>query len=366
LEIKIKNKPNNKKEEKEKSMFYFFLIAISILINQEAKNLAQESIYEKLKPEEIFETLCSSCHGKDGSGNPNWKEMGLDTPPANFRDRKFNSREPLSDWIRVIRDGGADHGLSKYMPAFGNILSERKIKELALYLKSLGYDKRYPQGELNFLRTHYTTKAFPEDEFIYITQISKNYFSHTLYFAQRIGPIYQYEIKGKQIFENSKVSWEIELGLKSTIFHNKENLTILSGGVETAVPIKSEEEFSLIPYIAFGKGIQDTLSFQSSLKIQFSPGEKTVGGLLSGALNFITTQKTKRGIFPAIESAYEWGKDNYIHLIPQLYFALSKRGHIAINLGYDIYSELKNITPKYFIRGFLLWEFSEGMPYEGW
>jgi hypothetical protein len=40
-------------------------------------------------------------------------------------------------------------------------------------------------------------------------------------------------------------------------------------------------------------------------------------------------------------------------------------------LGYDIYSELKNITPKYFtpkyfIRGFLLWEFSEGMPYEGW
>lgn len=203
-----------------------------------------------MKPEEIFETLCSSCHGKDGSGNPNWKEMGLDTPPANFRDRKFNSREPLSDWIRVIRDDGANHGLSKYMPAFGNILSERKIKELALYLKSLGYDKRYPQGELNFLRTHYTTKAFPEDEFIYITQISKNYFSHTLYFAQRIGPIYQYEIKGKQIFENSRVSWEIELGLKSTIFHNKENLTILSGGVETAVPIKSEEEFSLIPYIA--------------------------------------------------------------------------------------------------------------------
>jgi hypothetical protein len=67
------------------------------------------------------------------------------------------------------------------MPAFGNILSEQKIKELALYLKSIGYDKRYPQGELNFLRTHYTTKAFPEDEFIYITRISKKLlFSHPL------------------------------------------------------------------------------------------------------------------------------------------------------------------------------------------
>jgi hypothetical protein len=32
-------------------MFYFFLIAISILIDQEAKNPEQESIYEKLKPE---------------------------------------------------------------------------------------------------------------------------------------------------------------------------------------------------------------------------------------------------------------------------------------------------------------------------
>jgi hypothetical protein len=89
----------------------------------------------------------------------------------------------------------------------------------------------------------------------------------------------------------------------------------------------------LILYIAFGKGIGDALSSQSSFKIQLSPREKTIGGLISGALNFITTQKTKRGIFPAIESAYEWGKGNYIHLIPQLYFALSKRGHISLNLA---------------------------------
>jgi cytochrome c553 len=334
------------------------IICLLTIISQTSENQSIKEKFENAPPDEIFRTFCSTCHGEDGTGNPNWKELGLDTAPPNFKDKKFSSKEPLIDWIRVIRDGGKKHGFSNFMPAFGGTFSEEKIKEIAQYLKSLGYDEKYPPGELNFLRTHNTKKAFPEDELIYIGEIKKLkvLLTKTIYFAQRIGAKTQYEIKGKLNNENSNLSGEIELGGKYTILFDRKNLYIISGGLEAGIPIKSEESISITPYLAGGKSLGERLSFQTSAQASYLLKESKIVSSISSALNFITTLNSKRGIFPSLEGTANFdGKNVLLSFIPQAYISLSKRGHIALNLGYQINQKS---FPK--IKFFLLWEFTEG------
>ncbi|MCS7213134.1 MAG: cytochrome c [Candidatus Calescibacterium sp.] len=320
--------------------------------------------------ERIFHTLCSTCHGKDGGGisDEDVQKLGLDKAPANFRDVQFSSREPKYVWKRVIRDGGERHGYSRYMPSFGNVLSEAQIDQIVRYIKGLGYDPSYPQGELNFTRAIFTAKAFPEDEFIYIGNYTKSKlvsYKQTFYFAKRIGNVYQVEFKNSFI-HSSDFSGEFETGVKWNFLHLEHNLIISSFGFEVAIPYMSDEKWVYAPYLAFGKGFGNRFSFQISSKLMHSLVSKEIKLNLSSAFHFIPTVEVGRTIIPALEFLADYSpKEDYLvpYLVPQLYFSISKRGHLALNIGFK--QPLRTSDEKFSVVGFLLWEYIDGWFFEG-
>jgi mono/diheme cytochrome c family protein len=109
---------------------------------------------------------CASCHGFDGKGMV--EGVSLDPPPPDLTDCSFNSREPRRDWQAVIVHGGQARGLSMSMPAYGEVLTEAQIEAIIGYLKTFCLDQSWPPGEVNFRRPQITSKAFPENEALFI------------------------------------------------------------------------------------------------------------------------------------------------------------------------------------------------------
>jgi len=141
---------------------------------------------------EIFATNCATCHGPAGGPDPDSPLVqSLGVMPANFSDALFNSREPASTWKMVVTYGGAEMGFSEMMPAFGESLSEQDIDAVLAYIKILGGEHDYPDGELNLLLPIRTKKAFPEDEWVwkqrYTGQDGDNAWKNTLEYEFRIG-----------------------------------------------------------------------------------------------------------------------------------------------------------------------------------
>lgn len=332
-----------------------------------------------LPASEIYQRACAACHGPDGRGYPGgeWRERtGLLTPPPDFTDPKFNSREPLADWVIVIRDGGRVMGLSPQMPSFGLVLAEAKIRELARYLKSFGNDARYPPGELNFHRGHRTTKAFPEDELLLISSYERTrsggtVFRETLYYAHRLGPRYQWEVKGTPTFTTGEaVSGEVEVGLKWAVAYDLAQRWIFTVGLEPAFPVRSDEKWSATLYSTFGKALGDRWTLQSSLYLKWSPPEGAEGWTLrwSGVVHGIFTS-ARRGLFPALEWTVERGLHagarTQVWLLPQVYAALSRRGHVALSVGPEI-PVRRDPDVRFRIRAFLLWDYADGPFWVGW
>jgi mono/diheme cytochrome c family protein len=328
---------------------------------------------------EVYRRACAACHGPDGRGYPGgeWRERtGLQTPPPDFTDPRFNSREPLADWVTVIRDGGRALGLSPQMPAFGLVLSEAKIRELAEYLKGLGRDDRYPPGELNFYRGHRTTKAFPEDEFLLISNVERlrsgnTVFQETLYYAHRVGPRYQWEIKGTSSFPPGEaMSGEVEGGFKWVVAYSLARRWIFTVGLEPAFPVRSDEKWSLSLYGTWGKALGERWTLQSSLRLRWSPPEGSEGWTLrwSGVLHGIFTS-SRRGLFPALEWTVEQGlhagAQTRVWLLPQAYVALSRRGHVAFSIGPEIPVH-RDPDVRFRVRAFLLWDYADGPFWHGW
>src|SRR6056297_1333014 len=66
----------------------------------------------------IYQAACASCHGADGTGAPQ-ERLGFDTPPPDFTNCSFATREPTADWVGVAHEGGSIRAFSRFMPAFG-------------------------------------------------------------------------------------------------------------------------------------------------------------------------------------------------------------------------------------------------------
>jgi mono/diheme cytochrome c family protein len=128
-----------------------------------------ETPLEQMSGKQIYATFCSRCHGDDGRGDvPRELIENMEVEPPDLTEPYFSSREKRKDWRAVVAHGGGARGLSMAMPAWGEALSELQIHETIEYIKSFVDQERYPQGELNFVRGHTTTKAFVEQEALLI------------------------------------------------------------------------------------------------------------------------------------------------------------------------------------------------------
>ncbi|MEN8185245.1 MAG: c-type cytochrome, partial [Myxococcota bacterium] len=72
--------------------------------------------------ERIYQTVCATCHGADGTGEPGKRLSSL--PMPDFTDCSFVTRVPDADFHAVVHEGGPVRAFSPIMPALGPTLGE--------------------------------------------------------------------------------------------------------------------------------------------------------------------------------------------------------------------------------------------------
>lgn len=100
----------------------------------------------------VYERHCATCHGAEGRADgPGAAALPIKPPP--FTDGRLLN--PLTDEFlaTVIRDGAAAVGLAPQMPAFGRLLTEREIRDVIAYIRTMA-DPPYrprPSPRVTFL-----------------------------------------------------------------------------------------------------------------------------------------------------------------------------------------------------------------------
>mgnify|MGYP000216636640 CR=1 FL=1 len=331
----------------------------------------------------LFQNACSICHGSHGRGlqpgDP--KLLTFPRPPADLTDPMFSSSEPKKDWFQVIKHGGAVLGLSEQMPTFGEALDDQQISALVEHAKGLASTWAYPAGDLNLIRSVVTKKAFPEDEFILLSRYDHNGpgvpdgVRGVAYFGKRLGTRSQGEAKLVQKFSKEKTELdEVEVGFKHALFPWLTRSWLLSAGAELGIPVHFDEEAPRAHgYLAFAKPLGRLFGLQAhaqySQSIPAGDGATAPADLqIASALHFHGVPTFKRGVYPGIEGKavvpLSGGGKTQFSVLPQVLAKLSKRGHVALAVGAEI--PVANASYDYRVHSFLIWEFMEGLPWEGW
>lgn len=93
---------------------------------------------------ELFAKRCAVCHGDNGDGQGRVRTK----PPA--RDLRDPARmDPRTDWqiYLAIRDGGEAIGLSPTMIAWGSLVDDQALHDLAVFVRSLSKPPEAASGE---------------------------------------------------------------------------------------------------------------------------------------------------------------------------------------------------------------------------
>ena len=327
---------------------------------------------------EIFATNCATCHGPDGSpdtDSPLVKSMGV--VPADFSDTLFNSREGEGEWKLVVTHGGAALGFSEFMPAFGESLSGEDIDNVLAYIKTLGGEHDYPDGSLNLFLPIRTKKAFPEDEWVwkqrYTDQKGDNAWKNTLEYEFRIGRRWQGILEANYTVKGGKGEFgHFEPGFKYVLSHNKQKGSIYTLAAQVGVPLNGDEPWEFLPYLAMGKVLGDEWIFQGSGRLKFDLEDSDHGSAeFAGIVHWVHTP-WPRNVFPGLELVAEVpfdtspGEDSaQWSLLPQARIGISKRGHVALNVGAEF---PLNERDRYDWRAYvyLIWDFADGGFFEAW
>lgn len=323
-----------------------------------------------------FERVCAACHGTGGRPDADSPVVqAFDPPPADLTDPLFNSREPAEDWFMVVKHGGAALGLSDQMPAHGNVLSDDEISDVVGYIKTLADTSRYPPGELNLMLPVHTKKAFPEDEWVWKSRLAsrdgKDEFRNVVEFEKRVGQ------NGQTIVELVHVDGaagsefrEVELGYKHAFAYSREALSLWSAAFVVALPLTSDGEEELAPYLAYAKQVNDTITFQGSAQAKLPLDNVDRGELvLSGIAHYVWSPWPRR-VFPALEVIAtvpfedDGGDRVQFSALPQARIGLTRGGHVALNLGVEVPLSDQDYDARLHLT--LLWDFADGGFFSGW
>jgi hypothetical protein len=197
--------------------------------------------------EALFQSACAACHGADGRGAPR-PAVGFDVPLPDFTDCGFATAEPNPDWIAVVHEGGPIRGLDRHMPAFGSALSPEEILLAIGHVRSFCTEP-WPRGDLNLPRAFVTEKAFPVNEAVWTTVLTRrprSAVSNALVYEQRVGARNQFEITAPIDFhEGADGKWVRGLGDVGVAFKRAFHDSIRSGriiaaGAEVVFPTGTE------------------------------------------------------------------------------------------------------------------------------
>jgi len=360
------------------SIWLFRFISVICIVSFSAAAAAADDLERGAA---IFAANCATCHGPGGQPDPDSALVqSLGVVPANFSDALFNSREPLSDWKIVVTHGGPALGFSEQMPAFGASLSESEIDTVLAYIKTLGGEHDYPDGELNLFLPIRTKKAFPEDEFVwkqrYTGQDGDNAWKNTLEWEFRIGERGQGILEVNHELEGSASDFgHLEPGFKYVLKHDRRAGYILTAAAQVGIPLNSGASWEFLPYIAYGKILSERWTLQSSGRLKLDLEDSDGSSAELAAIVHWTDAPRPRWIFPALEVVAEIpfergsGSDRedavQFSVLPQVRIGLNKRGNIALNAGVEW---PLNERDRYDWQAYVyfIWDYADGGLFEGW
>ena len=324
--------------------------------------------------EALFVQHCSRCHTTAGTGlGP--AHPSLDrfvNPPADFTDAMFNSMEPQADWFLVVKYGGHSMGLSEQMPAHASRLSDAEIERVVSFLEGFADTRGYPKGDLNFRRPVATIKAFPETELLVLGRFDDadegaSSWKSTLYHARRLGKQVAVEAKLSHLAtaDDSKLD-EIEFGIKWAALQVGRSF-LLSVGTELALSFDDFERPELIPYTSYALPLGDAFTLQGTVKSHLPVREFSAGDIATSHVIHWQPLPWPRGLIPGFEATLTQpfeGGDPTVSVIPQLFAAFSKRGHVGLAVGVEV--PLMGASYRYRAHSFLFWDMADGPFWEGW
>jgi len=80
-----------------------------------------------------YATYCSACHGDAGKGD-GAVAGALDPKPSDLTVTKMSD----DDLAKIIKEGGPAVGRSALMAPWGSVLDDGKLKEMVVFIKTLG------------------------------------------------------------------------------------------------------------------------------------------------------------------------------------------------------------------------------------
>lgn len=340
----------------------------------------------KLSGKEIYMQACANCHGTDGKGG-SVKQLGLQTPPADFTDCDFASREPDGDWIAVAHQGGPTRGFSTEMPAFGEALSVEELQRVMNYVRTFCTNDNWPRGELNLPRALVTEKAYPEDEAVFSSFIdveNEGAVTNEIVYEQRFGTRNQIEIVFP--FGYSQMpggDWsgghmgDLAVGVKRVVYHNYDSGTIFSLTGEVILPTGDtatgfgKGTTVLEPFASFGQLLPagGFIHVQTGLEYPMLKDKAEDEAFWRAALGkSFNPNPWGRTWSPMVEmlgsKELESGTEVHWDIVPQMQVTLNKRQHIMLNVGYRIPVDDAGRDSQFMV--YILWDWFDGGFFEGW
>jgi hypothetical protein len=339
-----------------------------------------------LSGKELYMQACANCHGTDGKGG-SVKQLGLQTPPPDFTDCDFASREPDGDWIAVAHQGGPIRGFSTEMPAFGEALSVDELQKIMNHVRTFCRNDNWPRGELNLPRALVTEKAYPEDEAVissFIDMENEGALTNEIVYEQRFGARNQIEIVLPFGYRQmSGGDWsgghlgDLAVGVKRVFYHNYKSGTIFSLTGEVILPTgDSSTGFGkgttvLEPFASFGQLLPagGFLHAQTGLEYPVLQDKSENVAFWRAALGkSFNPNPWGRTWSPMIEmlgsKELETGAEIHWDVVPQMQITLNKRQHIMLNVGYRI--PVDDARRDSQVMVYILWDWFDGGFFEGW
>ncbi|MBI4382032.1 MAG: c-type cytochrome [candidate division NC10 bacterium] len=91
-----------------------------------------------VKAPEKYTTLCASCHGPKGDGNtPTAEGLKAMVKVRDFTKGDYMNARTDAQLTKVIKEGGASSGMNALMIAFGSQLSDKEVKDILVFIRSV-------------------------------------------------------------------------------------------------------------------------------------------------------------------------------------------------------------------------------------
>jgi mono/diheme cytochrome c family protein len=320
---------------------------------------------------DMYRDWCAVCHADDGTGRSPRRPVAQ--APIDFTDCRMASSEPDVDWRLVITRGGPAAGLSAEMPAFETLTTDQ-VTELVAYLRAFCSEPGWPDGNLNFRRSIYTTKAFPEDEAVVTPVVAHGRTTYTRVnleaaFGRRVGRRAEIEVS-LPIESVGSVTGrvaglgDVSVGGKYVLHADPRRPLIVTGGVEVSSPTGDrswgfgEGSHVIQPFVAFGtlwRGVAIQGDVKGLIFTRRLPAE-----FYQRVVYDVSFSRDLSAAPDAWAIGVEIsGADRALGMTPQVIKGLTRTGSLSAGFGVRLPLEPPFPQVRDLVRwtGFVLWEY---------